>query len=152
MSRLVLVVLLCLAWSSASAQTATFNGVPNQNVTTIWATGPIVCGIQTVSISGGAIATNYSSGCKVYSTLSHSATTTISAPTNAIDGGKLLYAFTQDGTGSNLVSWTTSSGGFDFGTSGAPTLSTAAGKVDYIGFSYDANLTKWVYLGSQLGN
>lgn len=111
--------------------------------------GPIVCGVQTVSISGAAIATNYSSGCKVYATLTHSASTAISNPSNAIDGGKLLYALTQDSTGSNAITWGTA---FDFGASGTPTISTGASKVDYIGFSYDANLAKWVYLGSQLGN
>lgn len=123
-------------------------GAPAFN-TVVRASGPIVCGAQTVTISGAAIATNYSLGCKLYATLSHLATTAISNPTNPIDGGKLLYALTQDGTGSNIVTWDTA---FDFGISGAPVLSTAAAAVDYIGFSYDANLSKWVYLGGEFGN
>jgi hypothetical protein len=76
-------------------------------------------------------------------------TTSISNPTNALDGQPLTYALAQDSTGNDLVSW---GGAFDFGSSGAPTLSTAANKVDYINFLYNANLTKWVYSGSYLGN
>ena len=41
--------------------------------------------------------------------------------------------------------------GHDFGTAGAPTLSTAATKVDILGFVYNAALTKWCYLGVGLG-
>jgi len=110
---------------------------------------PLSVATQSVAISGSAIATNYSSGTVVYATLSHTATTTISNPTNPVDGGALTYGLTQDSTGSNLVSWGSV---FDFGASGAPTLSTSGSKVDYIGFRYNANLSKWVYTGSQLGN
>lgn len=40
---------------------------------------------------------------------------------------------------------------YDFGAGTAPTLSTAAGKVDILGFEYVASLSKWCYLGSGMG-
>ncbi len=113
----------------------------------VTSTGPVVGSAQTVSVSGAAIATNYSSGMNVYFTAANSATTTVSAPSNAVDAGNLTYIITQ-GT-SSVIAWNAI---FDFGASGAPTLSTTNGKVDYVGFKYNTNLTKWVYLGSQLGN
>lgn len=114
--------------------------------------GSIPINPQTVTISGAAIATNFQLGPIVYATLSHTGSTTVSNPTNAVDGQFLLYVLTQDSTGTNLASFGTSSGGFDFGVTGAPTLSTGANKVDYIGFRYNANISKWVYQGQALGN
>jgi len=95
------------------------------------------------------VATNAALSNYFYVTLSHSATTTVSNPTNPTDGQNLYYEFTQDSTGTNLVSWGSA---FDFGTSGSPTLTTTAAKVDVTGFRYSARLSKWIYLGSQLGN
>jgi hypothetical protein len=102
-----------------------------------------------LTISGSSVTTNAALSNYFYVTLSHTATTTISNPTNPTDGQNLAYEFTQDSTGSNLVSWGSA---FDFGASGSPTISTTAAKVDIIGFKYSNRLSKWVYLGAQLGN
>lgn len=66
---------------------------------------------------------------------------TIAAPANPAPGQKLLYRFTQDATGSRTLTWNAV---FKFTTDvPAPTLSTAAGKTDYVGFIYDADKTQW---------
>ncbi len=53
---------------------------------------------------------------------------TMAAPTNLQDGVSYGLAIIQDATGSRTVSWNST---FDWGQSGAPTLSTAAGSVDH---------------------
>lgn len=53
---------------------------------------------------------------------------TMAAPTNLFDGLTYALAITQDGTGSRTLSWNSI---FDWGDTGAPTLSTGAGKVDF---------------------
>lgn len=76
---------------------------------------------------------------------------TMGAPSNPLDGQVLMFALKQDGTGSRTVTWTSGAGGFSFGTSGAPTLTTTAGATDLVGFRYSAIVGKWLYQGSQLG-
>jgi hypothetical protein len=75
-------------------------------------------------------------------------TGTIANPTNPVDGQTIEFAIAQDATGSRTVAW---GAVFDFGTDGAPTLSTAASKVDLVGFKYHAGLSKWLCMGSKLG-
>jgi hypothetical protein len=114
----------------------------------ITAGGRIVSTPSALTITGAAVATNAALSNYFYVTLDHTASTTVSNPTNAVDGTTIEYEFTQDSSGTNLISWGTN---FDFGTSTAPTLSTTAAKVDLIGFRYSSRLTKWVYQGSGLG-
>lgn len=54
---------------------------------------------------------------------------TLSTPTNPHEGLTYTLQVIQDGTGSRTVTWPAS---FDWGSAGAPTLSTAAGKVDVV--------------------
>lgn len=76
-------------------------------------------------------------------------TATIANPTNPKDGQVIRFRITQ-GTGGNFtVAWGSA---YDFGVSGQPTLSAAAGKVDIIGFEYVASISKWCFLGPALGN
>lgn len=75
-------------------------------------------------------------------------TGTIANPTNPVDGQMIKFQITQGTGGSFTVSWDTK---YDFGVNGAPTLSTTAGKVDIIGFVYNAALAKWCCAGSALG-
>lgn len=75
-------------------------------------------------------------------------TTTIGNPSNSVDGQRIDFQITQGSGGSFTVSW---GGNYDFGTAGAPVLSTAAAKVDIIGFIYNAALGKWCCAGSALG-
>jgi hypothetical protein len=75
-------------------------------------------------------------------------TTTLGNPSNPVDGEVIRVRLIQDATGSRTIAYGTA---YDFGASGAPTLSTAASKVDILGFEYVASISKWCYLGSGLG-
>ena len=60
---------------------------------------------------------------------------TMSAVSNAVEGATYTLWVIQDGTGSRTISWTTSgAGSFDFGTDGAPTLTTTASRADLLAF------------------
>lgn len=56
---------------------------------------------------------------------------TLGTPTNAKEGQSGLIQIIQDGTGSRTLAYAT---GWDFGSAGTPTLSTAAGKIDTISY------------------
>jgi len=73
---------------------------------------------------------------------------TMGAPSNPVDGQDITFLVTQDATGSRTLSWNSA---YDFGATGAPTLSTAASASDLIGFKYVAAKSKWCCLGSGLG-
>lgn len=60
---------------------------------------------------------------------------TMNAVTGAVEGATYTLWVIQDGTGSRTITWTTSgAGSFDFGTAGAPTLTTTASKADLLTF------------------
>lgn len=66
---------------------------------------------------------------------------TLGTPTNPVDGQRILFKVTQDGTGSRTLAY---SAAYSFGADvTSPTLSTTAGKVDYLGFVYDEAATLW---------
>ena len=96
---------------------------------------------------GGSIAVNAALG-NVFTVTLTASTGTLANPTNPQDGQVIHVRVTQDGTGSRTLAYGTA---YDFGTAGQPTLSTAASKVDIIGFEYVASLSKWCYLGGGLG-
>ena len=73
---------------------------------------------------------------------------TIANPTNPVDGQRIDFQLTQDGTGSRTVAWDTA---YDFGATGAPTLTTTASKVDIGGFIYNSALSKWLGAGTVKG-
>ena len=73
---------------------------------------------------------------------------TMGSPSNPVDGQRIDFQVTQDGTGSRTITWNSV---YDFGTDGAPTLTTTASKTDLIGFIYNAALTKWLCAGWKLG-
>lgn len=75
-------------------------------------------------------------------------TATIGAPSSPVDGQRIDFQLTQGTGGSFTVAWNAV---YDFGTAGAPTLSTAVGKIDLIGFVYNAAATKWLCMGAALG-
>jgi hypothetical protein len=76
------------------------------------------------------------------------ASRTISSPTSSVDGQRITFQITQGSGGGFAVSWGSA---YDFGAAGAPTLSTAAGKTDVLGFIYNAALSSWLCVGSALG-
>ena len=65
-------------------------------------------------------------------------------PSNPVDGQKILIRITQGTGGSFALSYGTA---YEFGTGlPSPTLSTAAGSTDCLGFTYDAGRSKWLFL------
>lgn len=78
------------------------------------------------------------------------ASRTMGAPSNPLDGMPLVFSVKQGGAGSFTISWTGGAGGYTFGTGSAPTLTTTAGATDYVGFRYNAGIGKWCYQGSEI--
>lgn len=76
------------------------------------------------------------------------ASRTMGAPANPVDGQMIEYQITQGSGGSFTITWNAA---FNFGAAGAPTLSTAATKLDIIGFKYNSTKSQWLYTGSMLG-
>jgi len=73
----------------------------------------------------------------------------LSAPTNPTNNQKIVYKITQDGTGNRTLTFDAV---FRFGLDVlSPTLSTGAGKTDYIGFIYNSAATKWDCLAVSKG-
>jgi len=78
--------------------------------------------------SGTAITLNLANGNVQKLTLTGNCTITLTSPATGAFRSLLLYVF-QDGTGSRTITWPAS---VKWGTAGAPTLSTAASKMDKI--------------------
>lgn len=69
---------------------------------------------------------------------------TLGAPTNPVDGQKIVFQVTQDGTGSRTLAYNAA---YEFGTGlASPTLSTGAGLTDLLGFIYNATKAKWLFV------
>jgi hypothetical protein len=84
---------------------------------------------------GATITPNLDNGWKKQVTLGDNRT--LAAPTGAkVDGMMLQIAVFQDGTGSRTLTHTTGAGGFRATEIAFPTLSTGAGKVDYLLYRY----------------
>ena len=67
---------------------------------------------------------------------------TMGSPANPTDGQKIVIQVTQGATGSNTITW---GGGYEFSTGlPQPTLSTATGDTDLLGFIYNASKGKWL--------
>lgn len=74
---------------------------------------------------------------------------TLSNPTNARDGQRILFEVTQDGVGSRTL---TLGNKFAFGSDiTSLTLSTGAGKKDFIGVQYNATTDKFYVLAVAKG-
>lgn len=77
------------------------------------------------------------------------ASRTMGVPSNPKDGQLIMFEITQGGTGSYTITWTSGAGGYLFGTAlPAPTLGTAVGAYDYVGFRYKASANRWVCLAA----
>lgn len=75
---------------------------------------------------------------------------TVGAPTNPVNGRTAMFRIRQDATGSRTLAWNAA---FAFTTSlPVPVLSTAANKVDYVGFIYNSTTAKWECLSYLLGH
>lgn len=95
---------------------------------------------QVVALTDGAnIATNAALG-NVF-TVTLGGNRTMDAPTNPVNGQKIIYRIRQDATGSRTLTWNAA---FSFtGDVPTPTLSTTAAKVDYVGFMYNGTDSVW---------
>ena len=75
---------------------------------------------------------------------------TMGAPTNPVNGRMMLFRIKQDATGSRTITWNAA---YAFPIAlPAPTLSTVANRVDYIGFVYDSTSAKWHCLSYIIGH
>ena len=93
---------------------------------------------------GSSVAVNAALGNAFSLTLTAS-TGTLANPANPVDGQLIRVRVTQGSGGSFTLAYGTA---YDFGAAGAPTLSTAAGKVDVLAFEYVASISKWCFTGS----
>lgn len=88
---------------------------------------------------GSTISTDASQGTHFRVTLGGNRT--LANPTGAVDGQRITWEIIQDGTGSRTLSYDTK---FTFGTDvTSPTLSTTAGKRDFIGAIYNSTTDKF---------
>ena len=63
-------------------------------------------------------------------------------PANPTDGQQIIFQVTQGGAGSAAITWGSS---YEFSTGlPQPTLSTAAGQTDLLGFVYNARKSSWL--------
>ena len=132
------------AFDAAGAATAAQNAsVPKAGGTM---TGWLSPSVKALTF-GASIALDASQG-NVFSLTLTASTGTLAAPTNPVNGQHILVIVTQGAGGSFTLAYNAA---FDFGTAGQPTLSTAAGAVDVLGFVYWSTLSKWLCVGAAMG-
>ncbi|HSX16923.1 MAG TPA: hypothetical protein VLH86_02375 [Patescibacteria group bacterium] len=106
--------------------------VPSANLPVV-AFGPVTL------TDAATIATDASLGTHFRVTLAGSRT--LGNPTNSTDGQKILWEIIQDGSGSHTIALDTN---FALGSDiSSITLSTAAGKRDFLGAVYNSTAGKW---------
>jgi len=67
---------------------------------------------------------------------------TMGTPANPTHGHQIIFQITQGPGGSNTITWDS---GYEFSVGlPQPTLSTAAGKIDLLGFVYNAGKGSWL--------
>jgi hypothetical protein len=70
------------------------------------------------------------------------ASRTMGTPANPTDGQQIIFQITQGSGGSATITWGT---GYEFSTElPQPTLSTAAGETDLLGFIYNSAKSSWL--------
>lgn len=122
--------------STARPEWKRYDGTTWQPIQTAYVT-PKVSALT----DGATIASDWSTGNHMTVTLAGNRT--LSNPTNAVNGQRVVYAFRQDGTGSRTLAFDTK---FRFGTdlpSVNVALSTAANKTDYLGVIYHSTDDKF---------
>jgi hypothetical protein len=78
---------------------------------------------------------------------------TIGVPSNPVDGMRITIHVQQPGAGGPFTpTFAGGAGGYTFGSTGAPSWSTAASAVDITAWLYRADLNKWCYNGTAPGN
>jgi hypothetical protein len=98
---------------------------------------------------GSSISVNAANGSHFVLTFTASGHT-MAAPSNPVAGQRIVFELIQSSSGSDSLSWASGTSGYNFGSAGAPTLTTAANKRDLVGFVYSGSETEWLYLGVAL--
>jgi len=113
-----------------------------------WDYDQIVPANQVVALTDAAtIAVDARKGSLMYVTLT--ASRTLGNPTNPTAGQKIMIRVIQGGSGSYTLAYDTK---YRFSTDlPSPTLSTAVGKIDYLGFIYNEVSDKWDFVGKVFG-
>lgn len=108
------------------------------------ATAPAYLAPQVVNLTfGSSIPVNAALGNDYRLTLTAS-TGTLANPTSPVDGQRIIVQVTQGGGGSFTLAYGTA---YEFSTAlPAPTLSTAAGTTDLLGFVYNTAKGKWLFV------
>jgi len=100
---------------------------------------PTGTGLPIALTDGANIATDATKGNVFYVTLAGNRTFT--KPTGGRNLQVIVYAITQDATGSRTATW---GAGFSAtGDTSLPTLTTTADAVDFVAFIYSATKNKW---------
>lgn len=74
------------------------------------------------------------------------------APTNPVDGQRIVYEIIQNGSGTGTVSFSTGTGAFAFGTDIVTyVLTTTASKRDFVGCVYNSTANKWYIIAVAKG-
>jgi hypothetical protein len=129
--------------TTAAAAIAALGGLPVAGGAMTGELSPAVVAL----VDGASIAVNAALGNDFRVTLGATGHT-IANPANPVDGQQVIFQITQGAGGSMTVTW---GAAYSFGSGSAPTLSTAAGATDMVGFKYNAAKVKWLYTGSVLG-
>lgn len=139
-------VAAAVAAETSRAETAEALALPKSGGTMTGALAPAVTALAFAS----TILVNAALG-NVFTLTLTASTGTAGVPSNPVSGQVIEFDIAQDGTGSRTVAWAGGAGGYEFGTAGAPVLSTAAGATDLVAFRYSAAKARWLYLGASLG-
>jgi hypothetical protein len=115
-------------------------GVTDDTVSALQVKGRI--SVPPVTLTDGATVTlNAALGSTFY--LTSTSNPTLAAPTNPVDGQKILIEFTASGSNQTLT-LASGAGGFTFGSDiPGPLTQTTAGDTDIIGCVYNAALNTW---------
>jgi hypothetical protein len=129
---------------------AAFGGVPTAIGAIAGSNGTLAAGLAPAVVSmtfAASILVGAFQGNCFDVTLTSSAGT-LANPSSPTDAQEIMFRVTQ-GTG---APWTLAYGtAYDFGAGSAPSLSSAAGKVDVLRFMYNAALSKWCFLSVNAG-
>ena len=112
---------------------------------TLNTSGVVTCqtsaNISQVAISSSSNATAWDAAAAANAYYSTSENTTISAPSNAVEGAIISIEIAQGGT-ARTVAWNTV---FEFASSTAPTITATANKTDILAFRYNGSV--WQEIG-----
>ena len=142
------------AWGNNSKQIqAVADGSSAQHVMTYGQGLKKAGDTMTGYIAGAVFALTFGTSITVDSDLGNQCTIVLTASTGTLanptgtphDGQKLIVKVVQDSTGSRTMAFGSN---YKFGTSApSPTLSTTASGWDYLNFVYNADKSKWDFLG-----